>query len=46
MTKSKLKNTLVEQSIIDKIHLIRGQKVRIENDLTGLNGVETKRLKV
>jgi hypothetical protein len=34
-----------EETIIDKIYLIRGQKVMIDRDLADLYGVETKRLK-
>lgn len=37
--------TLVEEAIVSKIHLIRGQKVMIDRDLAELYGVETKRLK-
>jgi len=36
---------IIEEKIIDKIHLIRGQKVMIDRDLAELYGVETKRLK-
>ncbi len=34
-----------EETIINKIYLIRGQKVMIDRDLAELYGVETKRLK-
>lgn len=34
-----------EERIIDKIYLIRGQKVMLDRDLADLYGVETKRLK-
>jgi hypothetical protein len=37
--------TIIEERIIDKIHLIRGQKVMIDKDLAVLYGIETKRLK-
>lgn len=36
---------VIEERIIDKIHLIRGQKVMLDRDLAELYGVETKRLK-
>src|SRR3977135_2034346 len=34
-----------DQVIMNKIHLIRGQKVMIDRDLAELYGTETKRLK-
>jgi len=34
-----------DERIIDKIYLIRGQKVMLDRDLADLYGVETKRLK-
>jgi hypothetical protein len=34
-----------DERIVDKIYLIRGQKVMIDRDLAELYGVETKRLK-
>ncbi len=34
-----------EETIINKIYLIRGQKVMIDYDLAGLYRVETKQLK-
>lgn len=36
---------LAEEAIINKIYLIRGQKVMIDRDLAELYGVETKQLK-
>ncbi len=36
---------LVENKIADKIHLIRGQKVMLDFDLSELYLVETKQLK-
>lgn len=43
----KKQNLLIvpEETIINKIYLIRGQKVMIDYDLAGLYGVETKQLK-
>jgi hypothetical protein len=37
--------TLPEERILNKIYLIRGQKVMLDRDLAELYGVETKRLK-
>ncbi len=37
--------TLPDEAIINKIYLIRDQKVMIDRDLAILYGVETKRLK-
>jgi phage regulator Rha-like protein len=38
-------STLHEDLVINKIHIIRGQKVMLDKDLAELYGVETKRLK-
>jgi len=43
-----IENTSVlipEERIMDKIYLIRSQKVMLDRDLADLYGVETKRLK-
>ena len=45
MVKAKATIAIIEEKIIDKIHLIRGQKVMIDRDLAELYGVETRRLK-
>lgn len=45
MAKTKPTVALIEEKIVDKIHLIRGQKVMIDRDLAELYGTETKRLK-
>ena len=45
MAKSKLTVAIIEEKIVNKIHLIRGQKVMIDRDLAELYGVETRRLK-
>jgi phage regulator Rha-like protein len=37
--------TLPDEVIVNKIYLIRGQKIMIDRDLAELYGVETKRLK-
>jgi phage regulator Rha-like protein len=45
MAKAKVSVAIIEEKIVDKIFLIRGQKVMIDRDLAELYGVETKRLK-
>jgi phage regulator Rha-like protein len=45
MAKAKVPAAIIEERIVDKIHLIRGQKIMIDRDLAELYGVETKRLK-
>ena len=45
MAKAKKPLIIVEEKIVDKIHLIRGQKVMIDNDLAEMYGIETRRLK-
>jgi phage regulator Rha-like protein len=37
--------TMADEVIVNKIYLVRGQKVMIDRDLAELYGVETKRLK-
>ncbi len=39
------KETLIHQTIENKIYVIRGQKVMIDRDLTALYSIETKQLK-
>lgn len=41
----KLELTISDEAVINKIYLIRGQKVMIDRDLAELYGVETKQLK-
>lgn len=36
---------LADEVIMNKIYIVRGQKVMIDKDLAGLYGVETKALK-
>jgi len=36
---------IIEEKIVDKIHLVRGLKVMIDKDIAELYGIETKRLK-
>lgn len=45
MAKTKPTVAIIEEKIVDKIHLIRGQKIMIDRDLAELYGIETKRLK-
>ncbi len=45
MAKGKMTFPLVDESIMNKIHLIRSQKVMLDRDLADLYGVETKHLK-
>lgn len=45
MAKAKPTVAIIEEKIVDKIHLIRGKKVMIDRDIAELYGVETKRLK-
>ena len=45
MAKATKQSSILDEAIINKIHIIRGQKVMIDRDLAELYGVETKRLK-
>ena len=45
MAKAKASAAIIEEKIVDKIHLVRGLKVMIDKDIAELYGVETKRLK-
>ena len=45
MAKAKRTVAIIDEKIVDKIHLIRGQKVMIDSDLAELYRVETRRLK-
>jgi hypothetical protein len=44
MAKKELQAFVAEQKILNKIYIIRGQKVMIDEDLSEIYGVETKRL--
>jgi hypothetical protein len=44
MAKKELQALVSEQKILNKIHIIRGQKVMIDEHLAEMYGVETKRL--
>ncbi|MEI6263843.1 MAG: ORF6N domain-containing protein [Sphingobacteriia bacterium] len=43
-SKKGIKALVAEQKILNKIYIIRGQKVMIDEDLSEIYGVETKRL--
>ena len=43
--KAGTKNILPDEVIINKIYLIRDQKVMLDKDLAEMYGIETKRLK-
>jgi phage regulator Rha-like protein len=45
MAKAKVSVAIIDEKIIDKIHLVRGLKVMLDKDIAELYGVETKRLK-
>jgi hypothetical protein len=45
MAKKELLNILEENKIINKIYIVRGEKVMIDRDLAEMYNVETKRLK-
>jgi phage regulator Rha-like protein len=45
MAKAKTSVAIIEEKIVDKIHLVRGLKVMVDKDIAELYGVETKRLK-
>lgn len=45
MKKEKLTVRLTDEVVLEKIYVIRGLKVMLDNDLAALYGVETKRLK-
>jgi len=45
MAKANKEMVVAEEAIINKIYMVRGQKVMIDRDLAELYGVETKRLK-
>ena len=45
MAKATLQALVAEQKILNRIYVIRGQKVMIDRDLAEMYGVETKQLK-
>jgi hypothetical protein len=44
MTQKELQTLVLEQKILSRIYVIRGEKVMLDRDLAELYGVETKRL--
>jgi phage regulator Rha-like protein len=45
MAKKELQALVIEQKILNRIYVVRGEKVMLDRDLAELFGVETKRLK-
>lgn len=45
MSKNVIQSELTNEFIVNKIYLIRGNKVMLDSDLAELYGIETKRLK-
>jgi phage regulator Rha-like protein len=45
MSKNEVQSELTNEFIVNKIYLIRGNKVMLDSDLAELYGIETKRLK-
>lgn len=45
MSKNEIQKELTNEFIVNKIYLIRGNKVMLDSDLAELYGIETKRLK-
>lgn len=45
MVKKELQALVLEQKILNRIYVVRGEKVMLDRDLAELYGVETKRLK-
>jgi len=44
MSKGELQVLVAEQKILNRIYVLRGQKVMIDEDLAAMYGVETRRL--
>ena len=45
MAKAELQTLVAEQKILNRIYVIRNQKVMLDEDLAHMYGVETKQLK-
>ena len=45
MAKKELQLLVAEQKVLNKIYVIRGEKVMLDKDLSAMYGVETKQLK-
>lgn len=44
MVKKELQTLVIEQKILNRIHVVRGQKIMLDEDLAEMYNVETKRL--
>lgn len=45
MAKNSLQTLVADQKILNKIYVVRGEKIMLDSDLAEMYGVETKRLK-
>ena len=45
MAKRELQNLVMEQKILNRIYVVRGEKIMLDRDLAELYGVETRVLK-
>lgn len=45
MSKKEIQSIVIEQQVLSRIYVVRGEKVMIDRDLAELYNVETKRLK-
>jgi hypothetical protein len=45
MAKKELQMLVAEQKVLNRIYVIRGEKVMIDEDLSAMYGVDTKQLK-
>ena len=44
MVKKELQTLVIEQKILNRIYVVRGQKIMLDEDLAEMYNVETKRL--
>lgn len=45
MAKKELQNLVMEQKILNRIYVVRGEKIMLDRDLAELYGIETRMLK-
>lgn len=45
MSKKEIQSIVIEQQVLSRIYVVRGEKVMIDRDLAELYNLETKRLK-
>jgi hypothetical protein len=45
VSKKEIQSIVIEQQVLSRIYVVRGEKVMIDRDLAELYNVETKRLK-